>query len=86
MPERKTPAEWVQRVLNRSWKREFDTYEEMVDGIWDDTPGGSMIGKLSVLMLDLPHQHQHNGGFVYVRYNDVLSLTHALDVDRRKRL
>lgn len=73
---------WVARVLG-NWEKDYDTHRQMAAGIWESTPGGNLLSKLSVLMLELPDQHQHNGGYCYVRYNDVLSLVAALDVDRK---
>lgn len=77
MSDKRTSAEWVERVTSR--RERGVTYEEWVAGIWNDTPGGTTASKLAVLMLELI---SIGDGSFYVSYNDVISLTVALDTDR----
>ena len=76
--KKRSPAEWVTFVTARKGRGDIP-YEEWVAGIWNDTPGSTTASKLAVLMLELISIGDDS---FYVSYNDVISLTVALDTDR----
>ena len=76
--KKRSSADWVTLVTARKGRGDIP-YEEWVAGIWADTPGGTTGSKLAVLMLELINI---GDDMPYVPYNDVISLTVALDTDR----